>query len=121
MPKIAAIAELRFDGKLKRLFIDGQEFPWYTDGISAERVTGAALGYVTVRIPVERYRETDVTAAPTTDVSVPPPPGRVPAGTLRRADVLGVAARQPGEPLAEDPDAPPAPPFPPVEQGDEGP
>jgi hypothetical protein len=48
-------------------------------------------------------------------------PGRVPAGTLRRADVLGDEARQPDEPLAVDPDAPPADPYPPAEQGDEGP
>jgi hypothetical protein len=49
------------------------------------------------------------------------PPGRAPAGTLRRADVLGPEARMPGEPLAVDPDAPPAAPYPPTEQGNEGP
>lgn len=48
-------------------------------------------------------------------------PGRAPAGSLCRADVLGEEARMPGELLADDPDAPDPGPYPPEEQGEEGP
>lgn len=48
-------------------------------------------------------------------------PGRAPADSLRRADVLGDEARMPGQPIADDPAAPEPEPYPPAEQGEEGP